>query len=357
MRVEKQTDKRVIKVFTCALIFCMLFITSACEHALVVEESLEHEYQSQYQYPPDEELFEEHEIPDTPIVSPFPPDSVAFVLNLLVDGTFMHIDAKDINGEKYMSESAVKDVFSRTICEGFATDISQFLRDDRVYFNLTQMADIFGARLLWIPSRETMIVERTPPATLVYNDIVFKAESLPSNIIEQIMGSSFHKNDHFGTEHLSYLTLTHVDFYGEIRRGNIIVAAEIAYEVLEIFEDLFLGGFPIARVRLIDYYNAQDYYSMADNNSVGFNFRYIAGTTILSRHALGMAVDINPVQNPYIRDETIWPLASIPYLDREYVRPGMIIPGDVAYNAFTSRGWIWGGHWSRPIDYHHFERR
>ena len=186
---------------------------------------------------------------------------------------------------------------------------------------------------------------------------IFTAEPLPYHIIRQITGSSFHPNPHFDYCHLAYLTITHVDFCGYSRHGHIIVAASIADEVLDIFREIYEYGFPIAGMRLIDYYGALDYYSMAANNSVGFNFRYIAGTTTLSRHAWGMAIDINPIQNPFIRGDVILPAAGRYYMDRTDVRPGMIIPGDVVYRAFTSRGWIWGGHWRVPIDYHHFERR
>jgi len=188
-------------------------------------------------------------------------------------------------------------------------------------------------------------------------ETIFIAEPLPYHIIEQITDVSFHPNPHFDYCHLAYLTITHVDFYGYSRHGHIIVAASIADEVLDIFREIYDYGFPIAGMRLIDYYDALDYYSMADNNSVGFNYRYIAGTTTLSRHAWGMAIDINPIQNPFIRGDVILPVAGRYYLDRSYVRPGMIVPGDVVYRAFTSRGWIWGGHWRVPIDYHHFERR
>jgi len=202
------------------------------------------------------------------------------------------------------------------------------------------------------PSYNYFIYEEYPPF-----ETIFTAEPLPYHIIRQISGSSFHSNPHFEYCHLSYLTITHVDFYGKSRHGNIIVAAYIAEEVLEIFREIYEGGFPLAGMRLIDYYYAYDYYSMAANNSVGFNFRYIAGTQTLSRHAWGMAIDINPIQNPFIRGDVVLPAAGRVYLDRTYVRPGMVVPGDVVYNAFTSRGWIWGGHWSVPVDLHHFERR
>jgi len=186
---------------------------------------------------------------------------------------------------------------------------------------------------------------------------IFTAKPLPYHIIEQITGVSFHQNPHFDHCHLAYLTITHMDFYGYSRHGQIIVAASIADEVLDIFREIYEYRFPIAGMRLVDYYYALDYYSMAANNSVGFNFRYIAGTTTLSRHAWGMAIDINPIQNPFIRDDVILPAAGRYYLDRSDIRPGMIVPGDVVYRAFTSRGWVWGGHWRVPIDYHHFERR
>jgi len=201
---------------------------------------------------------------------------------------------------------------------------------------------------------EEIIEEPAEPKEL---PVIFTAEPLPPHIVEQISGVSFHENARISFDDLSYLTITHVDFDGKNRHGHLIVAAHIAEEVLEIFQEIFEGGFPIERMRLIDYYNASDYYSMADNNSVAFNFRYIAGTTTLSRHALGLAIDINPVQNPYIRNDTVWPEAGREYIDRENVRPGMIIPGDVVYTAFTSRGWTWGGNWHTPRDYHHFERR
>jgi len=186
---------------------------------------------------------------------------------------------------------------------------------------------------------------------------IFTSEPLPDHIIRQITGVTFHETTPFGYDHLAYLTVTHVNFDGESVLGHLIVAAAIAYETLDIFREIYEGGFPIHSIKLIDYFGASDYLSMAANNSHAFNFRYIAGTNVVSRHGFGMAIDINPVQNPYIRGETIWPAAGAAYLDRTYVRPGMVVPGDVVYNAFVSRGWTWGGHWSLPRDYHHFERR
>jgi len=183
---------------------------------------------------------------------------------------------------------------------------------------------------------------------------VFMAQALPPHVIEEISGSSFHPNPHFDYSHLAYLNIAYVDFDGNRQQGRMIVAAQIADEVLDIFREIY--GFPIARMELIDEFHATDYFSMAANNSVAFNYRYIAGTTILSNHAWGMAIDINPIQNPYIRGDTVLPEAGRQYLDRTNVRKGMITRGDVVYTAFTSRGWTWGGNWASPRDYHHFEK-
>ena len=194
---------------------------------------------------------------------------------------------------------------------------------------------------------------------LEYLDIipVFKAEPLPEHIIEFITGWSFREDTPFSYDYLAYLTITHVNFNGENQIGHLIVADKIADEVLEIFREIFDAEFPIYSIKLIEYFDTSDYYSMVANNSHAFNFRYIAGTRTISRHGFGMAIDINPIQNPYIRGEVILPDAGRAYLDRDDVRPGMIVSGDAVYMAFISRGWIWGGNWRTLRDYHHFERR
>jgi len=279
---------------------------------------------------------------------------------LLINGTFTEVDAKDIEGSSYFRLEDLRYVLEGVlipVCELEIVrleELSNYLTREQVYLNLRQITTKLNLHIQWIDTRDTIIIANHQPFT---QESVFIAEPLPEHIIRQISGSSFHENEYFEYDHLAYLTITYMDFDGYSRLGSIIVAASIADEVLDIFRDIYDGRFPLARVKLIDYYGADDYYSMADNNSVGFNFRVIAGTEVLSRHAWGMAVDINPIQNPFIRGDILWPLAGGEYLDRSDVRPGMIVPGDVVYNAFVSRGWIWGGHWSVPIDYHHFERR
>jgi len=200
----------------------------------------------------------------------------------------------------------------------------------------------------WLGDRWVNLNQRPP---------VFTSEPLPEHIIEFITGRSFSANTTFPYSHLTYLTITHVGFDGEDKTGHMIVAAEIGDEVLDIFREIYESGFPIYRMQLIDYFDASDDLSIAANNSSAFNFRTIAGTNTLSRHAFGMAIDINPIQNPYISGNFVTPAAGREYLDRTNVRPGMIVRGDAVYRAFTSRGWTWGGNWTSIRDYHHFERR
>jgi hypothetical protein len=156
-------------------------------------------------------------------------------------------------------------------------------------------------------------------------------------------------------EQLRLLRLRHHTFECAVSTGELVVDAAVADEVVAIFEAIFHAGFPIARMQRIDAFAANDDASMAANNSSGFNFRVVDGTRELSQHALGRAIDINPLQNPWLRGARVDPPAGSAYLDRANVRPGMIVrPGPVV-EAFARAGWLWGGDLAQP-DYHHFSK-
>jgi len=121
-----------------------------------------------------------------------------------------------------------------------------------------------------------------------------------------------------------------------------------------IFRDLYAAGFPIERMVPIDAYGGDDQASMRDNNTSGFNCRYVSGTTTLSQHGLGRAVDVNPLVNPYVKGSTVDPPEGAPYADRSGSYPGMIRSGDAVVRAFAAQGWKWGGYWSSGKDYQHF---
>ncbi|TCL45304.1 M15 family metallopeptidase [Harryflintia acetispora] len=189
-------------------------------------------------------------------------------------------------------------------------------------------------------------------------EAVFQSEPIPQAVRQKMIGVSWVENEHVGLDDLSLCTLTYHGFDGDTHTGQMVVNAAVADDVTAIFKELYEAEYPIEKICLIDDYGASDEASMADNNSSAFCYRVIDGTQYISNHALGLAVDINPLQNPYVRGDNVQPEAGRDYLDRDNVRPGMIVPGDACYNAFLSRGWTWGGEWTSPspTDYQHFEK-
>jgi hypothetical protein len=178
---------------------------------------------------------------------------------------------------------------------------------------------------------------------------------IPAEVEASMRGASWREHAQcpgFGA--LALVRASHHGMDGAVHDGELVVAAAVADDVVRVLERIFAARFPIERMVLIDAYGGDDDRSMADNNSSGFCFRNIAGTGTLSLHARGTAIDLNPVQNPYISGERICPPASRVYLDRADLRPGMIVrPGPVT-DAFDAIGWEWGGDWTRVKDYQHF---
>jgi hypothetical protein len=152
---------------------------------------------------------------------------------------------------------------------------------------------------------------------------------------------------------LRLLRLSHRGFDGAVHEGELVVHAEVADAVVGVFRSAFDAGFPIERMELVDAYGADDDRSMAANNTSAFNCRRIAGTDRWSEHAYGRAIDINPVQNPYVRGSRVDPPAGAAYVDRGDVRPGMLTADGPVVRAFTDIGWGWGGTWSSGKDYQH----
>ena len=159
-------------------------------------------------------------------------------------------------------------------------------------------------------------------------------------------------------EELRLLSILHLGFDGLVHAGEIIVNEQIAEETLDIFKELYEIGFPIEQVRPISDFDNDDNLSMEANNTHGFNFRKIEGTNNWSKHAYGLAIDINPIRNPFVSGDSVRPAMGIDYLDRNQEALGMINYGDEVHEIFTKRDWIWGGDWdSYGInDFHHFQR-
>lgn len=158
---------------------------------------------------------------------------------------------------------------------------------------------------------------------------------------------------------LKVLELNYFNFNDEIHSGKMMVLEEVSNQVISIFKELYKLQFPIARMVLIDEFEGDDVRSMEANNTSAFNGRKVMGTNRWSSHAFGAAIDVNTIQNPYVRireeDATakIYPSSGIKYLNRNLQEKGMVedIVSIFAGHGFTN----WGGNWANPLDYHHFQ--
>jgi hypothetical protein len=155
---------------------------------------------------------------------------------------------------------------------------------------------------------------------------------------------------------LRYVTVTFRGFDGGAHTGELIVAATVADDVAAVFGDLYAADFPIEEMRVVEPAELTAPPTGDDNNTTAFVCRPAVGLTRWSAHALGLAVDVNPFQNPYSKGDLVLPELASAYLDRDRDLPGMIFDGGPVVAAFARIGWKWGGHWTSPVDRHHFSR-
>jgi hypothetical protein len=156
---------------------------------------------------------------------------------------------------------------------------------------------------------------------------------------------------------LRRVTLTYVGFDGRAHRGALVVNRDAAAPLAKVFGQLYAARFRIRRMLPIEAYGGSDFRSIEADNTSAFNCRSATGSTHWSQHAYGRAVDLDPIENPYVETGgTTSHTASRPYLDRARVRarPGVVVDGGVVTRAFARAGWGWGGHWGGPRDYQHF---
>lgn len=151
------------------------------------------------------------------------------------------------------------------------------------------------------------------------------------------------------------LRLVNVYYYGfddKLHKGQLVVHKDVVLDIIEIFEFIRETRFPIAKVIPISKYGWSDEQSMTDNNTSAFNYRYISGTRVISNHASGLAIDINPSLNPYIKNGNTLP-SNCTY---DPTKPGTIAAESQLVIEFKTRGWQWGGDWKSLKDYQHFEK-
>lgn len=153
---------------------------------------------------------------------------------------------------------------------------------------------------------------------------------------------------------LRLITADYIGFDGKLHNGQLVCAKDLAAELMLIFRELLEAGYPIEKIEPSCVYGGDDDKIMAANVTSCFNYRTVANTDTLSLHALGRAVDINPLYNPYIQNGIVMPENAAPYADRSADFPHKITHDDTAFRVFAKYGWLWGGDWTDDKDYQHF---
>ena len=167
-------------------------------------------------------------------------------------------------------------------------------------------------------------------------------------------GKSWHKGCPVLIKRLRVLRVSYHGFDGDRHVGRLVVHKDAVGAITSALEAMYESGFKIHRMYLIDRYDAKDRKSMRADNTSAFNCRYVAGTSSWSQHAYGRAIDINPVENPYVSGDHVSPRKGRPYADRSQHAKGMIHRRGATVKAFKAEGWGWGGNWSSAKDYQHF---
>lgn len=198
-----------------------------------------------------------------------------------------------------------------------------------------------------------------PSAVMQAQD--FSVAPLSDSIFARMQGRSYPEGCTVPRSDLRYVRVLHVDAKGKVHQGELVCNKVIAQDLVEIFRRLYQARYPIEKIRLIDDYEADDEQSMRDNNTSSFCYRSVSGTTKLSKHALGLAVDINTRYNPWVRKgadghQLVSPDNGRPYADRQKTYPYKIVKGDLLYRLFIEHGFKWGGNWRTMKDYQHFEK-
>ncbi len=157
-------------------------------------------------------------------------------------------------------------------------------------------------------------------------------------------------------EIINQLTLIDVEYYSfdeKLHKGQLVINKKVEKDIVEIFKLIKDLKFPVGKVIPVAKYKWDDEASMNDNNTVAFNYRKVKGSKILSLHSYGLAIDINPLQNPHIKGKTIQPSSG----KYDTKSKGTILRDSKLVNEFVKCGWQWGGRWRSSKDYQHFEKK
>jgi hypothetical protein len=181
-----------------------------------------------------------------------------------------------------------------------------------------------------------------------------KIERIDAAQARRMTGVSWRRGCPVPLRDLRLLTLTHWGFDGRVHTGRLVVHRDVAGDVVTVFRSLYAKRFPIRRMTPVDAYGGTDFRSIEADNTSAFNCRFVEGTNRWSEHAYGRALDVNPIENPYVSGGRTSHTASRPYVDRARRRPGVAYEGGALVRAFDRIRWGWGGRWTSAQDYQHF---
>jgi D-alanyl-D-alanine carboxypeptidase-like protein len=185
----------------------------------------------------------------------------------------------------------------------------------------------------------------------------FEATIAPLSTAQKarMMGVSWHAGCPVPLRDLRMLTVSYRDFGAARRTGRLVVHRTVATRLRTVFRRLYAARFPIRRIVPVDAYGGSDFASIEADNTSAFNCRRATGSGSWSEHAYGRAIDVNPIENPYVSSGRVAHVASEPYVRRAPARKGMAVPGGVLVETFRAAGWGWGGSWAGSVqDYQHF---
>ena len=187
--------------------------------------------------------------------------------------------------------------------------------------------------------------------------------SIDENYAKQMEGITYQKECPVSLDDLRIVNVKYLGFDDKEHFGDIVVHKDISLEVSQIFEELLAINYPIRKIFPIEKYNGDDFESIEDDNTSAFNCRKAEGSNKYSKHSYGKAIDINPLENPYVyKDGTTSHKDSVKYLTRissleSAENKAVLIPSSQAVQIFKKYGWKWGGDWKNIKDYQHFQKQ
>lgn len=261
-----------------------------------------------------------------------------------------------VEENQFYTGRAILNLYDKCPKEGCIISIIPYTFSTNTYFNFKASPKISLVA--------KFVFEKLKPSSVTSNPSIekepmFTFQVLPiCNKIKKRMRYSWRDNNPVPLEELRYIQLSHWGFDGHMHKGELIMHKDAVNEIVEIFQELFKEKYPIEKMLLIDAYEADDNLSCEDNNTSAFCSRPITGSeSEWSLHSFGLAIDINPLLNPYKKGDIVVPVSGKRFLDRSINCRGIITKDDVCYRAFISRNWKWGGDWYTKkgyVDYQHF---